>query len=434
MSGKTITVTGTGDSLFVAPFPAAYEPMLKKIAGFIASCDVRLTNLETNLSDFEFCGNAYSGGTWLNTRRKYMDDLSRLGFNFYGNANNHAMDYGHEGLLSTIAELDRRKLPHAGTGRSLEEAAAPAILSVRGENVAVFAVDASMADPSRAGRATHELPARPGVNFLRHKTVHRVSEEEMVSLKAIAKKIGINFMREMSIATGYSTLDPEGVFHFGDQEFTTNADAPATQCHAGDRKRLLDAVREAKKNCRLIFMLVHCHDNDWTSNSNPPLYYREFAHDCIEAGVSAIFGGGCHSLRGIEIYRNAPIFYSLGDFIYQGPQVEILPADFMEKYGIDIFSSAKEALWTRSRGGKVGLHCDKCNYQTVLPKLEFTDGVMTGFRLLPVHLNFERQDDLKGLPVPAEGEEAQEICRILDGLSADYGTRLKLEEGFLVRA
>lgn len=434
MSGNKITVTGTGDSLFVAPFPAAYAPMLKKIADFIGSCDVRLTNLETNLSDFEFCGNAYSGGTWLNTRRKYMDHLTRLGFNFYGNANNHAMDYGREGLLSTIAELDARKLAHAGTGRSLEEAAAPAILSVRGEKVAVFAVDASMADPSRAGRATKQLPARPGVNFLRHKTVHRVSEEEIESLKSIAKKIGINFMREMSIATGYSTLDPEGVFHFGDQEFTTDLSVPATQCHAGDKKRLLDAVREAKKSCSLVFMLVHCHDNDWVSNDNPPAYYREFAKDCVEAGVSAIFGGGCHSLRGIEFIQGAPVFYSLGDFIYQGPQVEILPADFMEKYGIDIFSSAREALYTRSRGGKVGLDCQKFNYQTVLPKLEFADGVLTGFKLLPVHLNFDRKDDLRGLPVPAEGDEAQEIFQVLRGLSSKFGTSLKMEEGFIVRA
>lgn len=434
MSNSKITVTGTGDSLFVAPFPAAYDPMLKKIAGFIGSCDVRLTNLETNLSDFEFCGNAYSGGTWLNTRRKYMDHLTRLGFNFYGNANNHAMDYGREGLLSTIAELDARKLAHAGTGRSLEEAAAPAILSVRGEKVAVFAVDASMADPSRAGRATKQLPARPGVNFLRHKTVLRVSEKEIEALKSIAAKTGINFMREMSIATGYSTLDPEGVFHLGDLEFTTDLSVSATQCHAGDKKRLLDAVREAKKNCALVFMLVHCHDNDWISNDDPPAYYREFARDCIGAGVSAIFGGGCHSLRGIEFIQGAPVFYSLGDFIYQGPQVEILPADFMEKYGIDIFSSAKEALLTRSRGGTVGLDCQKFNYQTVLPKLEFTDGVLTGFELLPVHLNFDRKDDLRGLPVPAEGDEAEEIFGILSRLSSEFGTELKLEKGFIVRA
>ena len=433
MSGKTITVTGTGDSLFVVPFPPSYDPMLAKIAGFIGSCDVRLTNLETNLSDFEFCGNAYSGGTWLNTRRKYLDDLTRFGFNFYGNANNHAMDYGHPGLLSTIGELDARKLAHAGTGRSLEEAAAPAVLSLRGHRIAVFAVDASMADPSRAGRATHDLPARPGVNYLRHKTSYRVTEEELSALRSIASKIRINFQREMQIATGYQTPDPEGVFHFGELEFTTDSGVADTRCHAGDKKRLLDAVREAKKSCSLVFMLVHCHNNDGVSNSNPPDYCREFAHDCIEAGVSAVFGGGCHRLRGIEIYRNCPVFYSLGDFIYQGMSVEYLPADFKEKYDIPLTASAKESLFIRSRGGKAGLHLQKENFQTLLPKIEFENGKMTGLVMMPVYLNFDRDGEMKGLPVQAEGAEAQEIFEIIRGLSAPFHTVLKREQN-LIRA
>ena len=434
MNGKTLTVTGTGDSLFVAPFPPEYTPSLDKVAEFINSCDVRLTNLETNLTDFEYFGNAYSGGTWLSTRRKYLDDLMRFGFNFYGNANNHAMDYSHAGLLSTVAELDKRKLAHAGTGRSLEEAAAPAILTAAdGRKVAIFAVDASMENASRAGRATKNLPARPGVNYLRHSTAYRVSEADLAALREIAKKIRINFGREMSIATGYLTPDPEGTFHFGALEFTTD-DIPATKCNAADKKRLLDAVREAKKSCDYVFMMIHCHDSDGVRVENPPAYYREFAHDAVDAGVSAIFGGGCHRLRGIEVYKNTPIFYSLGDFIYQGPLVEILPADFMEKYSVDIFATAKEALWARSRGDKVGLHCNKLNYQTFLPRLEFADGKMVGFKLLPVYLNFDRKDDLKGLPVVAEGAEAREICDLLDGLSAAFDTRLKLQDGFIVLA
>ena len=59
MSKKPLTVTGTGDSLFVAPFPPEYAPQLDRVAKFIGSCDVKLTNLETNLSDFELYGNAY---------------------------------------------------------------------------------------------------------------------------------------------------------------------------------------------------------------------------------------------------------------------------------------------------------------------------------------------------------------------------------------
>ena len=431
MSSK-LSVTGTGDSLFVAKFPAEYDEKIKPVADFIRKCDVKMTNLETNLSDFEFFGNAYSGGTWLNTRRKYVEELFRFGFNFFGNANNHCMDYSYNGLLSTIETLDSYGVAHAGTGRNLEEAAQPAVLEAQGQKIAIFAVDCSFEDASRAGRATPWQPARPGVNFLRHDTVYRVSEEDMAALKSIAGKTRINFMRENSIATGFLKPDPEGVFFVGRNKYTTKADAPSTSCNPKDKKRITDAIAEAKKKYDYVLVMVHCHDTDNVKVENPPEYWKEFAHACIDAGVSAVFGGGCHRLRGIEIYKNVPIFYSLGDFIYQGLKVEFLPADFMEKFDADINLTAEQALFVRSRGNKVGLHCSKLNYQTYLPRLEFEDGRMTSFSLLPVYLNFDRKDDMNGLPTVAEGKEAEEIRDILNELSAPFGVQLKLENGLLV--
>lgn len=433
MNDSKLSVTGTGDSLFVAEFPQEYEHGIKNVADFIQSCDVRLTNLETNLSDFEYFGNAYSGGTWLNTRRNLIRELFRYGFNYFGNANNHAMDYSYNGLLSTIDTLDQYGVAHSGTGRSLEEAARPAIIEAKGKKIAVFAVDASFNDASRAGRATPKLPARPGVNFLRHDTVYQVSNEEMASLREIAARTRINYNRENLINTGFLTPDKEGFFNVGDNKFTTKTDVPQTSCNAKDKKRLVDAISAAKKICDYVFIQVHCHNNDNVREENPPAYLIEFAHACIDAGVSAVFGGGCHRLRGIEIYKDCPVFYSLGDFIYQGLKVEYLPADFMEKYDADINLSAEEALFVRSRGNKVGLHCNKLNYQTVLPRLEFENGKMTSFSLLPVYLNFDRKDDMNGLPVAAEGNEAEEIRDILNELSAPFGVKLKLENGQLVR-
>ena len=68
-NNEKLTVTGTGDSLFVSDLPKEYDDGLRAVANFINSCDVKLTNLETNLSDFEYYAGAYSGGTWLNTRK-----------------------------------------------------------------------------------------------------------------------------------------------------------------------------------------------------------------------------------------------------------------------------------------------------------------------------------------------------------------------------
>ena len=57
---KRLSVTGTGDSLFVADFPAEYDAELSEIAKVIGENDIKITNLETNVSEFGDFGNAYS--------------------------------------------------------------------------------------------------------------------------------------------------------------------------------------------------------------------------------------------------------------------------------------------------------------------------------------------------------------------------------------
>ena len=429
MSNKSLTVCGTGDSLFLQEFPEEYHSGISPVADFINSCGLKITNLETNFSDFEYFAGAYSGGTWLNTRRECLPELLRYGFNCFGTANNHCMDYAFNGLISTLETLDQAKLAHCGTGRGFEEAAAPAILEIDGVKCAVFAVDSSFVDASRAGKGTGKLAPRPGVNYLRFNTTFHVSDEDMAHLRRIAGETHMNYYRQLLIDTGFLTPDPPGVLVMGNQSFTTDPDTPQTTCHAGDKKRILDAVKAAKREYDYIFMLIHCHETDLVREENPPAFLEEFCRGCIDAGVSAVFGGGCHRLRPIEIYKNAPIFYSLGDFIYQGLQIEYLPADFMEKYGIDINSSAQEALFIRSRGNQVGLHCNKLNYQSLLPKLEFENGNLTGFSLMPLQLNFNRRDRMNGLPEAADGKEAEEILDLINDLSSRYAVKFRNDGG-----
>ena len=55
-----IKVIATGDSLFTADFPETYGKIRKELDGFISDADLRLTNLETNVSDFGNFPNQYS--------------------------------------------------------------------------------------------------------------------------------------------------------------------------------------------------------------------------------------------------------------------------------------------------------------------------------------------------------------------------------------
>lgn len=92
------------------------------------SADLRCCNLECALSDrgspwavtpkaFHFRSDARNSAV---LRAAHLDMVSL--------ANNHALDYGTEALADTITLLDEAEIGHAGAGRTVEEAAQPAVI------------------------------------------------------------------------------------------------------------------------------------------------------------------------------------------------------------------------------------------------------------------------------------------------------------------
>ena len=425
---EKLTVVGTGDALFTADIPKEYfEGDFKEVYNYINSCQVKITNLETNVEEFGGFPNACSGGTWLNVVPKHFDDLTKFGFNYYGTANNHCMDYSYHGLLSTIAELEKRGLAHSGTGKNLEEASAPAILNVNGKKVAIFAVMSEynvLNLTYRAGEENNVMEGRPGVNYVRYNHYVLAEKEDVDALKEIAKKTGVNASREVSIAGGFELADPDGIFTFGSTKFCCDGSKKSTECNKKDKERIVNAIEQAKKENDYVFILIHCHTTKDGNHEIVPDYLEELAKACIDAGVSAVIGGGKHQLRPIEIYKGCPIFYSLGDFIYQGMRVKHLPADFLEKYGCDKNATALEGLMARSKNNTIGLQTQRCNFLTVLPKMQFENGKLVSLEMLPIVAGFNKQGKLNGLPYFAKGEESEEIYEILNRLSKPYGTEI----------
>jgi hypothetical protein len=66
----------------------------------------------------------------------------------------------------------------------------------------------------------------------------------------------------------------------------------------------------------------------------PAQFARTFARACFDAGAQAVAMSGPHVLRGIELHRGAPIFYSLGNIWFEYELVERLPPDSFEQYGL----------------------------------------------------------------------------------------------------
>ncbi|MBR3805191.1 MAG: CapA family protein [Clostridia bacterium] len=432
MSNKNILkITATGDALFVADIPSEYDSDLSVISSFINKGDVKITNLETNVEKFGDYPNAYSGGTWINVEPHVFDDLTKYGFNYYGTANNHCLDYSYHGLLSTISELDKTNLHHSGTGKNMEEASAPAVIDVDGKKVAILAVTAEYNEASKAGYQTKTLKGRPGVNYVGFNTYYPITPEMESTLREIANYSYVNSYQDILISEGFALPDEDGIFTFGSLKFCSNGSKKRTELNKKDKERIINDIKNAKKRYDVVLVLTHCHDIGKTSHEEVPDYLEELSRACIDAGASAIIGGGTHQLRPVEIYKGKPIFYSLGDFIYQGMRVPLLPADFMIKYGLDINVSAHDALMKRSQNGKIGLQAHKCNFLSAIPYMEFDGDKLIKLTLLPTNAGFDRQGKLNGLPYHAKGEEAKEIFDILTRLSTPYGTKIKLENDLI---
>ena len=88
--------------------------------------DVVFTNFETTIVD-ERKGQSHMDGRFLSPPEA-LDALKSFGFNLVSLSNNHAFDLKVPGIENTLQEANRLNLAHAGTGNTIEEAAAPGYL------------------------------------------------------------------------------------------------------------------------------------------------------------------------------------------------------------------------------------------------------------------------------------------------------------------
>lgn len=101
--------------------------------------DLRLCNLECALSD--------RGAPWTTTPKafhfrsdaKNVAVLTAARIDAVSLANNHALDYGAEALVDTLALLDAAGIQHAGAGRTLDEAAQVAAITTPAGRIGLLA-------------------------------------------------------------------------------------------------------------------------------------------------------------------------------------------------------------------------------------------------------------------------------------------------------
>ena len=428
-----IKFCATGDSIIMRPLPDEYKADTA-LRDFIMQSELRAGNMEMTLTNYDVHASTFCGGTWLTGPATLLDELDYFGFQFYNFANNHTMDYSYGGLRSTIEAFKAHGVEWAGAGESLAEASCHKVLKAQsGETVGIVCVTSTSDDSSRAGDAHGSIPARPGLNLLRHKEVFRVNAQHMQALREIADATHINGRINNSKKGGYTLSDP-GTFSLGAVTFAEDEnEGKSSMPNKVDMERIAESVRKAKAECDYVVVIMHSHEIKGETDNEPDYFIETFAHESIDAGADAIICSGTHQLKAVELYKERPIFYSIGNFIFQSDKIAYLPADFYEKYSVPLHYSAAECLAVRSANGTRGLQTDINNYLALVPQLIFDEGKVREINIQPIALNFhaENKELLKGLPTVADEESAGRIYDLVAGLSREYNTELKLENGLI---
>jgi poly-gamma-glutamate synthesis protein (capsule biosynthesis protein) len=245
----------------------------------------------------------------------------------------------------------------------------------------------------------------------------------MSALRAAARAQGENASEDVN----------EPVRVFGTTVFPGARDAVTVSLNEVDRDRVLHEVRNATDQGD--YVVVNSHSHEPGNNSIlPPDWMVEFTHDVIDAGANTFIIHGPHQLRGIEIYRGRPIFYSLGNFIFQNETIDPMPADQRDRYGLPLGMLASEIYDRRfevdeNGNPTTGFPTGSQWYESVLAVTTFEGDEVTEIRLYPIELGWRADRSQRGTPRLAPDALGRKIIEHLAVLSEPFGTRIVYEDG-----
>jgi poly-gamma-glutamate capsule biosynthesis protein CapA/YwtB (metallophosphatase superfamily) len=365
-----ITITLAGQSMIRSDIRETAPAEVPVIQGLLKG-DVVFTNLESTVAEK---GETTNEGRGFLTPPEALDALKSFGFNLLSLSGNHAFDLKVKGIENTIREADNRKIVHAGTGNNLAEAVAPGYLHTPKGTIALIASASGLITPG--GNATAD---RPGVNELRVEAGGKENE---------------------------ATDDLPG--------------APGNAPNQDDAQRILQSIRDARHHSDLVIVYQHNHvfanhsfstifTEGMQERLAPNDWLKKWTHAEVDAGADIVVMHGAPLLHGVEIYRGRPVFYDLGNFIYNVPP--------MLTY-ID----------------------EPMAWESVVAYVQFQGRSLQSISFKPIILNNVGEDqpdvhneytnnrflDTRGLPSPAKGARAAYILQRLADASKPLGTTTEI--------
>ena len=434
---QDISIAVGGDAMITRRMRAFKEEPFLRLVELLRSADVSIVNLEMLFHDYESSWQ-FSSATYTRSDPRNLEELKWMGIDVVTTANNHSYDFSEGGFLTTLEHCKEVDLPQAGGGRNIDEARTPTYYDSARGRVAVMSASSTFSEQSRAGPGRPDFPGRPGINALRYDTVHHVDKDVFDALHRANRELGLEERQENIRTFGFTgfidPVDPatevkflEAKFALG-EEFTIN-----TSVNKEDLEGIEKWIRGAKKQSDWVVYGMHCHESGGLdefhggSRIAPPEFLIEFAHWTIDQGCALFASHGPHFLRGIEIYKDRPIFYSLGNFIFQNESVLWVPDEAYRRFKLGYEHTPGDYLDTRSGGGSRAFSADPVFWQSAVAVCNYAKGRLKEVVLHPIDMGFGRPIPQRGRPMLAEGPVAQATLKWLQDVSEPYGTEISIE-------
>ena len=362
-----VVITAVGDMIFNKQISNLAEPYHQQLFRIMQEADIAYGNLEFSLNDRPELQRPFYN---FRAPREFRWEVAAIGINLVSLANNHALDFGPEGLKECLRALDLTQITHAGAGATLAEAHEPGTISVQSQKTK-FAL----------------------LSYMRYWTQkYRCKDPDGPCLATINPA-------EILIAREGKVEEVEGPL-------------------ASDVEAMEDDIVLANRHNDVLIVSLHNHDVShhrvYGIQENIPPTEEIMYRRAIDAGADMVIGSGPHVLRGIEIYKGKPIFYSLADFIYQYRTPDKIPVDLIHQRDTEIARPTNVSVWDRRDTPQT--------MEGILVRMTLNAEKLKRIEFIPISIDDE--GPLYGVPRFASAARCKEMIGRVERLSKPYGTTI----------
>jgi poly-gamma-glutamate synthesis protein (capsule biosynthesis protein) len=409
------TMALTGDAIITRRLSVYREPEFLRMIELVRDADVAFTNLEMLFHDYEPYPMHSSGGTYMRAEPELAKELVWAGFDLVSLANNHTGDYGADGMRLTLQHARAAGLVGAGAGENLHEAREAKFVETARGRVALVAVASTFTDHSAAGKPKGAVRGRPGLSPLRHTRTRIITQEQADALRQGLRAVGLNVSQNER-------------FTAFNERFEIGPTARVrTEPAREDVEEIAAVVRNAAALSDYVIVSIHAHEGG--GGTAPAEFVTTFARAMVDAGADVFVGHGPHYLRGIEIYRGKPIFYSLGDFVFQNETLLRLPYENYASYDLGENEHVADFNARRYSNDTRGFPANREIWESVIAVPRWRGSQLVDIQLYPITLGFGKPPAERGRPLLADAELGRKIINDLSERSRPLGTNIEWRDG-----